>query len=257
MSSIFVSTLIFILAYFIVFFIIGVIKKNNSVVDIGWGLGFVLASYFVLLNTGNINFRSIIVTLFVTIWGLRLSYHIYKRNKGKEEDFRYAKWRENWNYFYVRSFFQIFILQGLLLFLIVSSVININSNVAASLTAFDFIGIAIWIIGFTFEALGDKQLRDYISKPESEKDGHIMKEGLWKYTRHPNYFGEATMWWGIFIIGLSVPGSWIFIISPITITYLLLFVSGVPLLEERYADDEEFQEYAKRTNKFFPWFPGK
>ena len=257
MSSIFVSTLIFILAYFIVFFIIGVIKKNNSVVDIGWGLGFVLASYFVLLNTGNINFRSIIVTLFVTIWGLRLSYHIYKRNKGKEEDFRYAKWRENWNYFYVRSFFQIFILQGLLLFLIVSSVININSNVAASLTAFDFIGIAIWIIGFTFEALGDKQLRDYISKPESEKDGHIMKEGLWKYTRHPNYFGEATMWWGIFIIGLSISGSWIFIISPITMTYLLLYVSGVPLLEERYADDEEFQEYAKTTNKFFPWFPGK
>ncbi|MCF8001194.1 MAG: DUF1295 domain-containing protein [Halanaerobiales bacterium] len=257
MSSIFVSTLLFILAYFIVFFIIAVIKKNNSVVDIGWGLGFVLASYFVLLNTGNFNFRSIIVTLFVTIWGLRLSYHIYQRNKGKEEDFRYAKWRENWNYFYIRSFFQIFILQGLLLFLIVSSVININSHAVVSLTIFDFIGIVIWVIGFTFEALGDKQLRDYISKPESEKDGHIMTEGLWKYTRHPNYFGEATMWWGIFIIGLSIPGSWIFIISPITITYLLLFVSGVPLLEEKYADDEEFQEYAKRTNKFFPWFPGK
>ncbi|MFO7815319.1 MAG: DUF1295 domain-containing protein [Halanaerobiales bacterium] len=257
MSSIFVNTFIFILAYFIVFFIIAVIKKNNSVVDIGWGLGFVLASYFVLFNTGNFNFRTIIVTLFVTVWGLRLSYHIYQRNKGKPEDFRYAKWRKNWDYFYVRSFFQIFILQGLLLFLIVSSVININSHVAVSFTAFDIIGIIIWVIGFTFEALGDKQLRDYISRPDSEKEGHIMKEGLWKYTRHPNYFGEATMWWGIFLIGLSIPGSWIFIISPITITYLLLFVSGVPLLEEKYADDEEFQEYAKRTNKFFPWFPSE
>ncbi len=257
MNSIFISTFIFILAYFIVFFIIAVIKKNNSVVDIGWGLGFVLASYFVLFNTGNFNFRTIIVTLFVTLWGLRLSSHIYQRNKGEPEDFRYAKWRENWNYFYIRSFFQIFILQAILLFLIASSVININSHAAVSLTAFDIIGIIIWIIGFTFEVLGDKQLRDYLNKPDAKKDGHIMKEGLWKYTRHPNYFGEATMWWGIFVIGLSIPGSWIFIISPITITYSLLFVSGVPLLEERYADDEEFQAYAKKTNKFFPWFPGE
>src|SRR6056297_1007798 len=130
MGSIFVQTLLFILAYFIVFFIIAVVKKNNSVVDIGWGLGFVLASYFVLINTGNFNFRSIIVTLMVTIWGLRLSSHIYSRNKGKPEDYRYAKWREDWDNFYVRSFFQIFILQGILLFLIVSSVININSSQA-------------------------------------------------------------------------------------------------------------------------------
>lgn len=257
MGSIFFQTLLFILAYFIVFFIIAVIKKNNSVVDIGWGLGFVLTSYFVLFSTGNFHFRSVIVTLLVTLWGLRLSYHIFKRNKGKPEDFRYAKWREDWNYFYFRSFFQIFVLQGILLFLIVSSVININSSQALSFTIFDTIGIIIWIIGFTFEALGDKQLKDYINKPDSQKDGHIMKEGLWKYTRHPNYFGEATMWWGIFIISLSIPGSWIFIISPITITYLLLFVSGVPLLEKRYADDPEFQEYAKKTNKFFPWFPNK
>ncbi len=257
MSSIFVQAGIFILAYFVVFFIISIIKKNNAVVDIGWGLGFVLTSYFVLLNTGNFNFRSIIVTILVSIWGLRLASHIYKRNKGKPEDYRYAKWRENWDYFYLRSFFQIYVLQGILLFLIVSSIININSNPATAFKVFDFIGIAIWIIGFIFESLGDKQLKDYIAKPDSEKDGHIMKEGLWKYTRHPNYFGEATMWWGIFIIGLSIPGSWIFIISPITITYLLLFVSGVPLLEERYADDKEFQEYAKKTNKFFPWFPKK
>ena len=105
MGSIFIQALIFILAYFIIFFIIAVVKKNNSVVDIGWGLGFVLTSYFVLFNTGNLHFRSIIVTLLVTVWGLRLSYHIFKRNKGKPEDYRYAKWREDWNNFYLRSFF--------------------------------------------------------------------------------------------------------------------------------------------------------
>ncbi|MCF8002101.1 MAG: DUF1295 domain-containing protein [Halanaerobiales bacterium] len=255
MGSIFFQALIFILVYFIVFFIIAIFKKNNSVVDIGWGLGFVLVSYYVLIITGNLHFRSLLVTIFVSIWGLRLAYHIFKRNKGKPEDYRYAKWRKDWDHFYIRSFFQIFILQGLLLFLIVSSVVNINSSPFYSIKLFDIIGIIIWLIGFTFEALGDKQLKDYINKPDSKKDGHIMKKGLWKYTRHPNYFGEATMWWGIYIIGLSIPSSWIFIISPITITILLLYVSGVPLLEKRYADDQEFQEYAKKTNKFFPWFP--
>ena len=254
MDSIFLQALIFILIYFTVFFIIAVIKKNNAVVDIGWGLGFVLVSYFVVLKIGSINFRSLIVILFVTIWGLRLAYHIFKRNKGKPEDFRYAKWRKEWNNFYLRSFFQVFIFQGLLMFIIVSSVINIISNPGSSLTLFDGIGIIIWIIGFIFESVGDRQLKEYINRPEDKKDGHIMKEGLWKYTRHPNYFGEATMWWGIYIIGLSIPNSWIFIISSITITYLLLYVSGVPLLEKKYADDEEFQEYAKHTNKFFPWF---
>ncbi|MGM0601990.1 MAG: DUF1295 domain-containing protein [Bacillota bacterium] len=248
---------LFIFIYFSLFFITAIIIKNNSIVDIGWGAGFVLSSYFALFLTGNFNIRSIITVLLVTIWGFRLSYHIFKRNHGKPEDFRYAKWREEWDYFYLRSFFQIFVLQGILMFIIVSSVINIIYSPMHQLKVFDFIGLLIWLIGFYFESVGDKQLKEFLKKPESQKDGHIMKEGLWKYTRHPNYFGEATMWWGIFIIGLSTLSGWKFIISPITITYLLLFVSGVPMLEKKYADDEEFQRYAEKTNKFFPWFQKK
>ncbi len=248
---------LFIFVYFSLFFFTAVIIKNNSIVDIGWGAGFVLSSYFALFLTGNFTMRSILTVLLVTIWGLRLSYHIFKRNHGKPEDFRYAKWREEWDYFYLRSFFQIFVLQGILMFIIVSSIINIINSPLNQLKVFDFIGLLIWLIGFYFESVGDKQLKEFIKKPASEKDGHIMKEGLWKYTRHPNYFGEATMWWGIFIIGLSTSGGWRFIISPITITYLLLFVSGVPMLEKKYADDEEFQCYAEKTNKFFPWFAKK
>ena len=120
----------------------------------------------------------------------------------------------------------------------------------------DYIGLAVWLVGYFFEVVGDNQLKNFIKKPENK--GKLMKYGLWKYTRHPNYFGEATMWWGIFLIALSSPNGWIAIISPIIITLLLLlFVSGVPLLENKYKSHPEFAEYAKRTSKFVPLPPKK
>ncbi|MCL6571176.1 MAG: DUF1295 domain-containing protein [Bacillus sp. (in: Bacteria)] len=114
----------------------------------------------------------------------------------------------------------------------------------------DYIGLATWIVGFFFEVVGDHQLKKFTNKPENK--GKLMKYGLWKYTRHPNYFGEATMWWGIFLIALSSPNGWVAIISPMIITLLLLFVSGVPLLEKKYKDHPEFKAYANRTSKFIP-----
>jgi steroid 5-alpha reductase family enzyme len=186
-----------------------------------------------------------------------LSYHIFKRNLGKGEDFRYAKWRENWEHFYLTSFLRVFMLQGVLLFIISTPIIKIISAPYSSLKIIDFIGLFIWGIGFAFESAADKQLKDFKSLDESEKDGHVLKSGVWKYTRHPNYFGDALVWWGFYTIALAVSGGWIFIFSPIIMTLLLRFVSGVPLLEKRYADDEEYQKYAEKTNIFFPWFPKK
>ncbi len=132
-----------------------------------------------------------------------------------------------------------------------------NSSDIASLRVVDFIGLFIWIIGFLFQSIGDYQLKQFVSNRENK--GRIIKSGLWKYTRHPNYFGEATMWWGIFVIGLnpSSNAGLYGIFSPLIITYMLLFVSGVPMLEKKYKDNEEFQKYAKVTNKFVPWFPKK
>ncbi len=117
------------------------------------------------------------------------------------------------------------------------------------------LGTVVWLIGFYFESVGDKQLEVFKKDPANK--GHIIKTGLWQYTRHPNYFGEATMWWGIFIIASSVPGSLFTIVSPLLITYLLLFVSGVPLLEKKYQNHPEWKEYAEKTSIFVPLPPKK
>ena len=242
--------------YMIIFFIIAQFKKNNSIVDMGWGLGFVVIAVYTLLVGRNYNFRSILVTDLVFVWGMRLFYHILKRNLGKPEDFRYAAWRKEWGKWLVpRAFLQVFMLQGAIMLIIACPIILNNATDKGQLGVLELVGLAIWIVGFIFEALGDKQLKVFIA--DKENKGHILKSGLWKYTRHPNYFGEATMWWGIFVISISSQSGIIGIISPIFITLLLLYVSGVPMLEKHYKDNKEFQAYAKVTNKFVPWVPRK
>jgi len=256
MLSIFLPSVVIIFIYFTIFFIIAQIIKNNSIVDIGWGLGFVLIALYTFFFSEIITAKNILVTLLVLVWGSRLFYHILKRNWGKPEDFRYAKWRKDWGkWLFIRGFFQIFMLQGLLMLIIASPIIFINDSHQMGLHLLDYLGALIWITGYFFESIGDYQLAQFIRKPENK--GKIMKYGLWRYTRHPNYFGEATMWWGIYVISLSLPNSFWLIISPLTITILLLYVSGVPMLEKKFADDPKFQEYARETSKFFPWFPKK
>jgi steroid 5-alpha reductase family enzyme len=254
--NIYLQSVGLVFVYMTIFFIAAQVKKNNSIVDMAWGIGFVIIAIYTLFIGGNYNFSSVIITTLVFIWGMRLFYHILKRNLGKPEDFRYAAWRKEWGKWVVpRAFLQVFMLQGVIMLIIAYPIIMNNATVKGSLGALEIIGILIWIVGFIFEALGDKQLKDFIS--DKRNKGHIMKEGLWKYTRHPNYFGEATMWWGIFIISIPSNSGILGIISPITITLMLLFVSGVPMLEKHYKDNKEFQEYAKVTSKFVPWFPKK
>ena len=243
-----------IFCYMSILFVIALFKRDNSIADIGWGFGFVIVALLTFFLEQGFTARHILVTALVVIWGMRLSTHIYLRNRGKGEDPRYAAWRKNWgNWFVVRSFFQVFILQGLLLLFIAYAIILVNSSSEAGLSALDICGLAVWIIGFLFESIGDLQLKRFIA--DEQNRGHILNTGLWRYTRHPNYFGEATMWWGIFLIALSVPYGWTAIISPAVITFLLLRVSGVILLEKEFTDNEEFKEYKRRTSAFIPWFP--
>ena len=256
MLEIFYGTIALVIAYFIIFFIIAQIKNDNSIVDIAWGLGFVIVAIYSFANAPNHSIRSIIVTTLVSIWGLRLSYHLFKRNWNSSEDFRYQKMRKKWGKkVVIKSFWRIFMVQAFFLLIISYPVVLVNANPGGSLQIFDLLAFVVWGIGFFFEVVGDKQLRDFIAERNNKRE--IMTQGLWKYTRHPNYFGEATMWWGIFLFALNVDLGITTIISPVIITWLLLFVSGVPLLEKKYANNKRYQEYAQRTNKFFPWFPNE
>jgi len=255
MQNAFIATTAAVMAYMIIWFIVSLEIKRNDIADVAWGGGFIVAAASSLVVSGRPTARAILVMLLVLIWGIRLALHIGLRNRGKEEDTRYRKWREEWGkHVVLRSFFQIFILQGVLLLLISIPVIVAISAKDGPLGPGDLIGALVWATGFIFEAVGDYQL--LLFKKDPVNRGRIMRYGLWAYTRHPNYFGEVTLWWGIYLIALSVPGGWMTIIGPITITFLILGVSGIPMLEKHYEGNKEFEEYKLRTSAFFP-FPRK
>ncbi|MBP6060810.1 MAG: DUF1295 domain-containing protein [Candidatus Pacebacteria bacterium] len=245
------STLALILVLYMTFwFLFSLIKKRNDVADVAWGLGFVLLSWTSFFISDNFGSREILVNILVSVWGLRLAWHIHARNKGKTEDYRYLAWREEWGkWFYLRSYFQVYILQGMFMFLIVSPVLWMN-KMGGSLQIVDFVGVLVWLTGFYFEVVGDAELARFIKDPANK--GHLMQTGLWAYTRHPNYFGEVTQWWGVWLMACSVPQGFLTIIGPLTITFLILKVSGIPMLEKKMAENPEFIEYKKRVSVFFP-----
>jgi len=252
----FLTLAIILFAYMSFWFIISVLKKRNDIADVAWGLGFILLTWGSYFFSADFNLRGLIVGILVSIWGLRLAWHIYSRNKGKTEDYRYLAWRKEWgNWFYLRSYFQVYILQGVFLFLIILPVLFINKNTGQVIGILDFVGVLVWSIGFIFEVVGDAQLSRFIKNPENK--GKLMQSGLWRYTRHPNYFGEVTTWWGIWLISISVPYGWISVVGPLTITILILKVSGIPLLEKKMEENPEFVEYKKRTSMFIPLPPNK
>ncbi len=248
----FLLSFLFVLAYMHLWFVFAVWKKRNDVADIAWGVGFVVlawASYFFI---GTFTLTSFIVNFLVTIWGLRLAWHIGGRFvSSHEEDHRYKAWREEWGKtVFIRSYLQVFMLQGVFLFLISLPILFIHKF---SLNTFHwslFLGVGIWLIGFVFEATADFQLKQF--KKYLNNKGRILDSGLWKYSRHPNYFGEVLLWWGIGIMALGLPYGWVALIGPAVITFLILFVSGVPLLEKKYEGRKDFEEYKRKTSVFFP-----
>ena len=171
----------------------------------------------------------------------------------KGTDPRYQSWKhEGGVKALVINLGYIFGLQALLLALMSVPIYLVNTMSGPDLTVFDLIGLLIWMTGFYFESVSDHQLFQFMSDPLNK--GKIMKYGLWHYSRHPNYFGEITMWWGIFLIALSVPSGWLAIIAPVTITFLLIFVTGVPWIEKVFENNPEYQEYKRKTSMLIPWF---
>ncbi len=228
--------------------------KNASIVDIFWGLGFVVVAWICYFNTVGFESRKTLVTTLMTIWGLRLSIYLFWRNHGQGEDYRYQSLRQRvGKNFPLVSLFVVFILQGVLIWLVSLPIQFASSSLLPDkFTIFDIIGTLLWAIGITFEAAGDWELASFKSDPNNK--GKVMDRGLWKYTRHPNYFGDALLWWGIFLFAL--PHGWWTVISPIVMTTLLMKISGVALLEKTLVKTKpQYTEYVRRTNAFLPWFP--
>lgn len=232
-------------------------RNNNSLADVAWGMGFVLLTGLNLAMAREITLRQTVMTVLVTGWGLRLFFHVYSRNRGKAEDFRYAEMRRKWGRRApVFSYTHVFLLQGALLLIVAIPIILTNADPSAPFGIPEALGVLVWCAGFVVEAAADSQLSRFVRFRKSPENP-IMTEGLWRFSRHPNYFGEALLWWGIFLLAVRVPGGWVAAASPLLIGFLLRFVSGVPLLEKKYADNPRFQEYARKTNVFVPWFQRK
>lgn len=258
MASLLLGNLAWVMVMMVLVWFMSVRLKDVSIVDIFWGLGFVLIAWRTCLLSDGYALRQFLMTALTTVWGVRLSWYLHGRKRGMGEDPRYTAMREGWgaNFWWV-SLFTVFTLQGLLLWVIALTLqVGLSAPVPSTITLFDRAGFVLWLIGFGFEAVADHQMAHFKKDPANR--GKIMRSGLWGYSRHPNYFGEALMWWGIYLIAISVPGSFWTIVSPVLITFLLLKVSGVSLLEKAMLEKgPEYRDYMESTSGFFPWIPGK
>lgn len=258
MLTLFLHACLVILILVTLLWAVSVMIKNVSIVDLFWGFGFVVVNAFYVFTSGELNDRKILMLVLVSVWGLRLSIYLAWRNLGKGEDFRYQEFRRKYGterYWWV-SYFQTFILQGVLMMIISLPLLAVNGSAGSdTLGVIDFIGILVWLTGFTFEAGGDFQLARFKRNPKNK--GKVLNTGFWKFTRHPNYFGDSAVWWAYALFSIAAGGYWQ-IVGSVIMTLLIIKVSGVALLEKSLVDKKpEYQDYIRKTSAFLPWFPKK
>lgn len=251
LNNLLLNLSILIFVYLIFMVILTQLKHDTSISNFTWGGGVMLVALYTIFILKNFQCRPILITSLLVLWALRLITYLYFRYTGKDPRF------ENWKLSGLTALLIniTWIIFGQLLLLIIMSIPGylVNTTVRQTqLNIFDIIGLIVWICGFCIESISDYQLFNFLKN--SANKGHVMKYGLWKYSRHPNYFGEVIMWWGIFCIAINAPYGLISIIAPISITILLRFITGVPLLENAMKDNPEYQEYKKHTNTFILWF---
>lgn len=240
----------------VVLWLTSLARRDASIADTFWGPGFVLLAVVYAASTNGWGVRSDFVLVLVAAWGIRLGVHIHRRNRGRAEDPRYAAWRDRTGpAFWWKSLFSVFLLQGAIMWVVSAPLLMaLASEVPRGVTAFDVAGTVLWSIGFAFEAIGDAQLRSFKRDPSNE--GAVLNSGLWRYTRHPNYFGDATLWWGFYVLAAGVPGGAWTLFSPLFMTGLLVGVSGVSLLEKGMRESKpSYADYVARTSAFFPLPP--
>ncbi len=234
--------------------LLSLLLKNASIIDIFWGCGFVLVAWASLWRSGRWLPVPLLVTLIVTVWGLRLAGYLAWRNIGESEDHRYAAMRRQHGAFFpIVSLFTVFGLQGLLLW-VISLPIQLGIGAGPTWHLGVAIGLMLWLIGVTFETVGDYQLARFKADPANR--GSVMNRGLWRYTRHPNYFGDFLVWWGFYLVAVEPSSWWWTIVSPLLMSFLLLRVSGVRLLESSLRSRVAgYEDYVRTTSAFFPWPP--
>ena len=235
--------------------LVSLVLRNASIVDITWGLGFVVVAWVSTLRADEAAGSASLMVAMITLWGLRLGVYLFWRNHGKGEDYRYVAMRRHWGpRFWIISLATVFGLQGALMW-VVSLPVQVSHVGDARGGAFSgvavLVGLVLYAVGLLFEVVGDAQLARFKADPANE--GKVMRTGLWRYTRHPNYFGDACVWWGVGITAQAVTGTWWALVGPLVMNILLLRVSGVALLERSLRKRKpEYAEYVRTTSAFMP-----
>lgn len=254
MSEVLVATAAVTTASFVTLWLVSLAVKDASIVDPFWGPSFTIVAWTAYAAAGDPGARGLLLAILVTLWAVRLGIHLTVRNLGHGEDFRYQSMRQrSGSRFWIVSLGTVFLLQALLMWMVSLpiQVAMVNGGTPGLLA---FIGVAVWGLGLFFETVGDHQLRTFKKNPANK--GSVMDRGLWRYTRHPNYFGDFTVWWGHFLVAFTGWHSLWTIVGPIVMSTLLLRVSGVTLLERSLSKRREgYEEYVARTHAFFPWRP--
>lgn len=252
--QIFVMNAAVVLAMMLVAWLVSLRLRDTSIVDVFWGLGFVLVAGTTYVVSDGWELRKALISAITAVWGFRLALHIYLRGRDKGEDKRYAAWREeHGDAWPLRSLFTVFLLQGAILWFVSLPVQAAQLGGPEHLTWLDGLGALVWAIGLTIEVAADAQLLAFKRDPANRS--RILASGLWRYSRHPNYFGDTVVWWGIWLVAASTPlGRWT-VLSPLLMTWLLRRVSGVTLTEKMMTDRPGYAEYVKRTNAFVLWRP--
>ncbi|WP_040351908.1 DUF1295 domain-containing protein [Blastopirellula marina] len=230
-------------------------RRDVSIVDIAWGMGFVLIAWSAFLWGADKSAQRWLLPLMVTVWGVRLSGYLFWRNHGKPEDYRYRSMREHWGgAFPIASLVIVFGLQGVVMWVVALPLQVGIASADQQIVWLALAGLIVWGTGLSFEAVGDWQLAHFRSVAENQ--GRLLDAGLWRYTRHPNYFGDFLVWWGFYLVAVAQSGAWWTVIGPLAMSVFLMKVSGVTLLEKKLSSTKPgYQEYVARTNAFFPGLP--
>jgi steroid 5-alpha reductase family enzyme len=244
-----ILSLIVLLVYMTLWFVVAKRHKRLDTVDSAWGGGFVFVAWLVAIQQPSI--RTYMVAAMVTAWSARLTYHLARRSKQAGEDPRYTELSKKWSHVWLRAYFSIFLLQGVLIFLIGLPIITNTGVALPGLRLFFTLGYLVWALGFYIEYKADGQLQHF--KMDQQNKGKVLDTGLWQYSRHPNYFGELLQWWGIGLVATQTSFGWLGLIGPLILTHLIRNVSGVPTVEKRREHDKNYQEYKKHTNALLPW----
>ena len=254
-ATVLLATALGTLAAQLLLWLVSLRLRDVSIVDIYWGVGFAQIAIITAALADGWPWRQLLLTQLTVLWGLRLGFYLFWRNAGHGEDYRYqAMRRHHGDRFPLVSLATVFGLQGALMW-IVSLPVQLGQLGAspAHLTWLDGAGVALWALGLAFETIGDLQLAAFKADPANA--GQVMDRGLWRYTRHPNYFGDACVWWGLWLIA-TAGGAWWTVFSPALMTFFLMKVSGVAMLERTIGKRRPaYADYIARTSAFVPWFP--